>query len=139
MGLVDATSTPDGLVGDAVAMARQRPVRPTGAAPVRLSPPTRWRRQRHPALAKARGQIAPGEAARLIATADRPLAEGLADERATFVALRDGEQSRALRHVFFAERAAQKVEDLDGVAPRKVETIGIVGLVSWGRALPSLP
>lgn len=53
------------------------------------------------------GQIAPLRAIDLVAqTASLPLAEGLAAERATFLALRQSEQATALRHVFFAERAA---------------------------------
>ncbi|CAD7030554.1 3-hydroxyacyl-CoA dehydrogenase [Pseudorhizobium endolithicum] len=86
-------------------------------------------------LAKARGQQAPAEAIRLVEAAARPLAEGLADERATFLRLRDGSEAAALRHVFFAERQASKVEDLEGVSPRPVETIGIAGLGLMGSGI----
>jgi 3-hydroxyacyl-CoA dehydrogenase len=58
-------------------------------------------RSRSPAAAKA--------AAEALRTArDRPLDEGLLLERQLFMALRDGEESRAHRHVFFSERAATK-------------------------------
>ncbi|WP_437344336.1 3-hydroxyacyl-CoA dehydrogenase family protein [Mesorhizobium marinum] len=87
-------------------------------------------------LARARGQEAPAEALRLVrAAAGRALAEGLADERATFLRLRDSDQSKALRHVFFAERAAAKIEGLDGVEPRPVQTIGVVGLGLMGSGI----
>ena len=68
------------------------------------------------------------------------LAEGLADERATFLRLRDSDEAKALRHVFFAERAAAKVAGLDGVAPRPVRTIGVVGtgLMGSGIAVAAL-
>ena len=47
---------------------------------------------------------------------------------------------KALRHVFFAERAAAKVTGLEGVAPRPVETIGVVGtgLMGSGIAVAAL-
>lgn len=53
------------------------------------------------------GQIAPAIAIDLVSSsATLPLAEGLAQERAAFLALRASPQAAALRHVFFAERAA---------------------------------
>ncbi|HET6621142.1 MAG TPA: 3-hydroxyacyl-CoA dehydrogenase NAD-binding domain-containing protein [Dongiaceae bacterium] len=88
------------------------------------------------ALARARGQIAPQEAIRLVRfAADRPLEDGLAEERRTFLRLKDSDQAAALRHVFFAERAAAKIEGLDGIAPRRVETIGIVGMGLMGSGI----
>ena len=69
-----------------------------------------------------------------------PLGDGLAEERATFLRLRDSDQAKALRHVFFAERAAAKVPDVDGVEPRPVRTIGVVGtgLMGSGIAVAAL-
>lgn len=91
--------------------------------------------------AKSRGQKAPIEAVRLVRlAAERSFEEGLADERATFLKLRDSEEAAALRHIFFAERAASKVEGLDGIAPNPVQTIGIVGtgLMGSGIAISAL-
>ena len=88
-----------------------------------------------------RGQLAPIEAVRLVRSAGQhSLAEGLAEERATFLRLRDSDQAKALRHVFFAERAAAKVAGLEGVAPRPVKTIGVVGtgLMGSGIAVAAL-
>ncbi|MFK0162084.1 3-hydroxyacyl-CoA dehydrogenase NAD-binding domain-containing protein [Rhizobium sp. NPDC090279] len=93
------------------------------------------------ALRKARGQRAPAEAVRLVRlAATAALAEGLAEERRTFMELRDSEEAAALRHVFFAERAAGKIEGLEAVAPRKIETVGIVGtgLMGSGIAVAAL-
>lgn len=84
---------------------------------------------------KARGRIAPVEAVRLVAlAAEVPLAEGLAEERATFLRLKQSAQSAALRHVFFAERASGKVEGL----PRDLKTIGIVGTGLMGSGIASV-
>ena len=93
------------------------------------------------ALRKARGQRAPAEAIRLVRlAATAPLAEGLAEERRTFIELRDSEEAAALRHVFFAERASAKVDGLEAVAPRSIETVGIVGtgLMGSGIAVAAL-
>jgi 3-hydroxyacyl-CoA dehydrogenase len=88
------------------------------------------------ALARARGQSAPQEAVRLVRlSAQRPFADGLAEERRTFLALRGSEQAAALRHVFFAERAAAKIAGLEDVKLRRVETIGVVGLGLMGSGI----
>lgn len=92
-------------------------------------------------LAKARGQAAPAEAVRLVkAAGELDLKQGLTEERATFLRLRDSTESAALRHVFFAERAAGKVEGLDKVSPRRIETVGVVGtgLMGSGIAVSAL-
>jgi 3-hydroxyacyl-CoA dehydrogenase len=88
------------------------------------------------ALARARGQDAPSEAVRLVRlSGERPFAEALAEERRTFLALRESDQAAALRHVFFAERAAAKVPGLEDVKPRTVATIGVVGLGLMGSGI----
>lgn len=54
------------------------------------------------------GQTAPLRSIELVAQSTRlPLAEGLAKERAAFLELRQSDQATALRHMFFAERAAK--------------------------------
>lgn len=88
------------------------------------------------ALARARGQIAPHEAVRLVRLSNQlSFAEALAEERRTFLVLRDSDQAAALRHVFFAERAAAKVPGLEDVKPRKAGTIGVVGLGLMGSGI----
>lgn len=92
-------------------------------------------------VAKSRGQSAPAEAVRLVRLAGQiGFEDGLAQERATFLRLRDSAESAALRHVFFAERAAGKVDGLDGVEPRRIETVGVVGtgLMGSGIAVSAL-
>jgi len=88
------------------------------------------------ALARVRGQTASQEAVRLVRlSGECPLADGLAEERRTFLRLRESEQAAALRHVFFAERATAKIAGLDGVQPRTVETIGVVGMGLMGSSI----
>ncbi len=85
---------------------------------------------------KARGAIAPLRAAECVEAAFRlPFDEGLAKERETFAELVGSDQSKALRHIFFAERAAAKPpSDVSG-KPRNVDTVGIVGGGTMGGGI----
>ncbi|CUH82087.1 3-hydroxyacyl-CoA dehydrogenase NAD-binding domain-containing protein [Tropicibacter naphthalenivorans] len=84
---------------------------------------------------KLPNQIAPHRAVELIAaTSERPMAEGLADERQTFLDLRVGDQARALRHMFFAERAA-KAPDWLTEAPAPLDQIAVVGGGTMGAGI----
>ena len=117
LGIVDAIAESD-LVAQAISAARElagKPPRRTGDLPLAATDAEAFDRMAAKVLARARGQEAPAEALRLVrSAAERSLAEGLVDERATFLKLRDSEQSKALRHVFFAERAAAKVDGYRG-------------------------
>nr|WP_315401099.1 3-hydroxyacyl-CoA dehydrogenase NAD-binding domain-containing protein [uncultured Duganella sp.] len=61
--------------------------------------------------------------------------EGLARERAMFQQLRGSREARALRHLFFAERASARHPALDGVAPRPVELIAVLGAGTMGTGI----
>ncbi len=81
---------------------------------------------------------APGvaEATRLIElAATASFAEGLAEERRIFLSLRESDAAKALRHVFFAERAADRVPGLDGVKPRRIARVGVIGAGTMGAAI----
>lgn len=83
------------------------------------------------------GQIAPPVAVSLVAaTASLPLAEGLARERAAFLELRASPQARALRHVFFAERAAgNRGETIP--SPRGTSRLPLwLAAATWGPPSP---
>ena len=143
LGIVDRV-VPDGVVAAAIAMARELaggPLRRTGELAVPAAEADAVDKAAAKALSRTRGQKAPGEAVRLVRSAgERALSEGLADERSTFLRLRDSDEAKALRHVFFAERAAAKVAGLEDVAPRPVRTIGVVGtgLMGSGIAVAAL-
>ncbi|MEQ8392084.1 MAG: 3-hydroxyacyl-CoA dehydrogenase NAD-binding domain-containing protein [Thalassospira sp.] len=90
---------------------------------------------------KARGQIAPQIAATAIRTGiEQGGAAGLTHEREKFVELRDSDQSKALRHIFFAERSVGKLPDIDGVKPNTLSEIGVIGggIMGAGIATASL-
>ncbi|WP_338663753.1 3-hydroxyacyl-CoA dehydrogenase NAD-binding domain-containing protein [Pararoseomonas sp. SCSIO 73927] len=67
---------------------------------------------------------------------DKPFEEGLAVERAHFTRLRDDPRSAALRHVFFAERAAARIPGLPkGTAPRPVAKAAVIGAGTMGGGI----
>src|SRR3546814_19729737 len=64
-----------------------------------------------------------------------PLAQGLALERELFVSLEKGAQSKALRHVFFAERQAGKYPELDSLALGTASIAAVLGGGLMGRGI----
>ncbi len=137
LGIVDELAAGDLVEAatSAVSALAGKPLRRTGELTIALSDAAEIEKTSARILARARGQKAPAEAVRLVTSSNRPFAEGLADERATFLALRDSREAAALRHVFFAERESSKVEGLEGVEPRPVRTIGICGLGLMGSGI----
>jgi 3-hydroxyacyl-CoA dehydrogenase len=90
-------------------------------------------------LAKARksrrGQIAVDKAAEaVLAAASLPFEAGLDRERELFLELIGGSQSRAMRHLFFAERLSAKVDGLNA-QPRQLGLIGVVGSGTMGGGI----
>jgi 3-hydroxyacyl-CoA dehydrogenase len=62
--------------------------------------------------------------------------DGMRAERAAFNSLYTGEEHRALRHVFFAERAAAKVAGIPESTPlRPIGRVGIVGAGTMGSGI----
>jgi 3-hydroxyacyl-CoA dehydrogenase len=86
---------------------------------------------------RARQQTAPQYIVDCVEGATRlSVEEGMQLERDKFAELMRGQQSVALRHVFFAERAAAKVDDLPkDVAVRPVERVGIIGGGTMGGGI----
>jgi 3-hydroxyacyl-CoA dehydrogenase len=64
------------------------------------------------------------------------LAQGQEKERALFAGLMAGDQSAALRHVFFAERAAARIEGLPkDIALRPIRKVGVIGAGTMGGGI----
>jgi 3-hydroxyacyl-CoA dehydrogenase len=86
--------------------------------------------------AKARGQIAPVTAAKLVRLASvTPLLDGMKEERAAFMRLIDSPQSKALRYAFFAEREVSKRPDLTLGTARTIHQIGVIGAGTMGAGI----
>jgi 3-hydroxyacyl-CoA dehydrogenase len=67
---------------------------------------------------------------------DLPFDEGLKKEREAFLKLVAGDQSKAQRYAFFAEREAAKVSGVpEGTKPRPVERVAIIGAGTMGGGI----
>lgn len=72
----------------------------------------------------------------LTASFSRPYPEGAALEKALFSKLMNGDQSRAMRHIFFAQRAAAKADNVAlGTTPRTIMSVGILGAGTMGGGI----
>ncbi|HXF89146.1 MAG TPA: 3-hydroxyacyl-CoA dehydrogenase NAD-binding domain-containing protein [Xanthobacteraceae bacterium] len=143
LGLLDQVISGDVIAG-AIAFAKMlvaegRGPRKTRDLPVRdAASAASLLAEKRALIAKTmRGRNSP---ARLLdalqAAAEKPFAEGLAIERTISAELEQSLESRALRHLFFAEREARKIPGLpEQVRPRPVRRVGIVGAGTMGGGI----
>ena len=129
LGLVDRLVEGD-LRAAAVAFATERRDLPPPLADRAPLPagPGFWEAAEARVAKAARGAAAPARAlACLRRAAEGDFAGAMALERATFLELRGSEEAAALRHVFFAERAAPRPAELRGVEPWPVASVAVIG------------
>jgi 3-hydroxyacyl-CoA dehydrogenase len=109
-----------------------RALLPTGAEPDGFFAAARER-----VTKQARGMIAPGKCVEAVEAAVRlPFEEGIKVERAMFMELVASEQSKALRHAFFAERLAAKIVDLpEGTPTRPIQRAAVIGFGTMGGGI----
>ena len=70
------------------------------------------------------------------AAAEKPFDAGLEVERAISGELEKSLESRALRHLFFAEREARRIPGLSERTPRRpISQVGIVGAGTMGGGI----
>ncbi len=70
------------------------------------------------------------------AAVSMPFDAGLRYERELFIELVQTPESRALRHAFFAERAATKIPGIDpGTVPRRIERVAVIGAGTMGGGI----
>ena len=87
-------------------------------------------------LLKASGALAPRTCLEAIRGAlSLPFDEGLKNERALFMTLVSGDESRAQRHAFFAEREAQKAKLPAGTAARPIKQAAVIGAGTMGGGI----
>jgi len=85
----------------------------------------------------ARGMSAPLRAIDAVAASlERSFDHGMAVERRIFTELMASPESQALRHAFFAERAASKVNGLgEKTAQRQIQQVAVVGAGTMGGGI----
>jgi 3-hydroxyacyl-CoA dehydrogenase len=85
---------------------------------------------------RARGRNAPAAAVEALRGAiTLPVEQALARERGLFLELVAGEQSKAQRHIFFAEREAAKLPELAGTKPHEVLRAAVIGAGTMGGGI----
>ena len=140
VGLVDKVVGEGSLEADAIAFAREiaaaRPiprVRDKSAAP----DPDAVEAFRKANGRKMRGFDAPEACiACVVAASEKPFEEGMKFEREQFMKLMTGTQSAAQRHIFFAERQAAKIDDVDPKTPlRPINRVGVIGAGTMGGGI----
>ncbi|MEO8056974.1 MAG: 3-hydroxyacyl-CoA dehydrogenase NAD-binding domain-containing protein [Burkholderiales bacterium] len=131
------------LVAGAVAFARQvvaqgTPLKRARDLKVRDAQPDAFLQfARNTVAAGAKNFPAPLKCVDAVAASvSKPFDEGLRLEREAFVALMATNESRALRHVFAAERAATKVADVpEGTPLRTMNSVGVIGAGTMGGGI----
>ena len=135
-GLVDALDDDPvtaACVAD-LAAALARP--PISTMPSPVAAPEAVAAARKTAAKKMRGQRAPAEAIALVElTATTDFEAGLAQERACFLELRTSTECAALRHVFFAERAARPPASVKAADPQPLDRTVVVGGGTMGAGI----
>jgi len=137
--LIDAVLTGD-FMASAVSFARNAasaPLRRLRDMPVE-PPAADFFANARAAVSKAsRGLTAPLRCIDAIeAAATLPFDDGIRREREIFVELIESSESKALRHAFFAERAAAKIPDVPGETPaRAIAKVAVVGAGTMGGGI----
>jgi 3-hydroxyacyl-CoA dehydrogenase len=141
-GLVHGVTDESGLTAAALGIARKATsgeflVQRTGARPLAVADDALFESFLAANARKLAHQHAPATIVRALREGSRlPFDEALALERKLFLDLREGEQSKALRYVFRAERAVAEVPGIDATtATLPIESVGIVGAGTMGSGI----
>jgi 3-hydroxyacyl-CoA dehydrogenase len=145
VGLVDEIVSGD-LRAGAIAfanrvIAEKRPLRRAREAEDKLgalrADPAKFDELAATHLKRARGLQAPAAAIEATRGAlELPFDQALQRERDIFLKLLAGEQSKAQRHIFFAEREAAKIGDLrQDIAAREIKRAAVIGAGTMGGGI----
>ncbi|MFS0738450.1 3-hydroxyacyl-CoA dehydrogenase NAD-binding domain-containing protein [Sphingomonas sp. 1P06PA] len=138
MGLLDRMAGEDSLEADAIAFAREVAGKP---GPKLRDKTVEVDEAAIDALVAAnarkfRGLEAPVACVEAVKAAALPFDKGIDVERNLFMKLVMSDQSKALRHIFFAERQVSKIDGIgDDVKPRPIARVGIIGAGTMGGGI----
>src|ERR1700761_3102815 len=141
IGLIDEIIEGDLLAG-AIAFTEKlldegRPIRRVGELTAKVDNPAIFDETKAALAKKQRGFLAPQacvDAVKL--STEYPIAEGAKREYALCRELMQGNQSKAQRHAFFAEREVAKVPGLpEDTAVREIKKVGVVGPGAMGTGI----
>ncbi|MEM8697061.1 MAG: 3-hydroxyacyl-CoA dehydrogenase NAD-binding domain-containing protein [Pseudomonadota bacterium] len=143
IGLVDAIVGEDNLADDAIAFAREQIGKPVPRASEGtanrdgVENPAIFDEFRAKHGRKLRGFDAPEAGIQAVkAAGELSYEEGVAKERELFMGLMGGTQSAAMRHYFFAERAANKIEGIaKDIELIPIKKVGVIGAGTMGGGI----
>ncbi len=143
IGLVDTLVGEDSLEADAIAFAKSKigqPVPRTSEGKANedgVRDPDLFDRFRASQARRIRGFDAPNAAIEAVkAAGELSYADGVKKERELFGKLMSGTQSAAMRHYFFAERAANKIDDVPKDTPLiPIKKVGVIGAGTMGGGI----
>ncbi|OQW43890.1 MAG: 3-hydroxyacyl-CoA dehydrogenase [Proteobacteria bacterium SG_bin6] len=140
-GLVDRLAGEGSLVEDAIAFAREiaavRPL-PRASEKTATADPDAVAAFKKENARRFRGFDAPAANIACVekATDGSSFEEGIKFERESFMKLMFGTQSAAMRHIFFAERKAAKIDGIgDDIALRAINKVGVIGAGTMGGGI----
>lgn len=85
---------------------------------------------------KSRGEVARLASIDAVEAATRlPIAEGMDEERRIFTEMMETPQRAGLIHAFFIERKVSRLPEIEGVEPRDVSKLGVVGGGTMGAGI----
>ena len=137
--LIDAVLGGD-FTASAVAFARHAagaPLKRLRDMPVEPPASGFFAQARSAVAASSKGLTAPLACVDAIeAAATLPFDAGIRREREIFMRLIESDESKALRHAFFAERAAARIPDVPAETPtRRIEKVAVIGAGTMGGGI----
>ena len=140
IGLIDRIVGEGSLEADAIAFAREvaaKPEHPVASRGQAHAEPGMFDHFRQANARKLKGFEAPEACIQAVEAATTlPFDQGVAKERELFMKLVTGDQSKALRHLFFAERAASKIDGVSADTPLiPIAKVGILGAGTMGGGI----
>ena len=140
IGLIDRIVGEDSLEADAIAFAREIAAKgnhPVSSKRTAKAEPGMFDHFRKENARRLKGYEAPEACIQAVEAATTlPYEQGVAKERELFARLLTGTQSQALRHIFFAERAASKIDDIPKDTPLiPIRKVGILGAGTMGGGI----
>jgi 3-hydroxyacyl-CoA dehydrogenase len=118
-------------------VAEKKPLRKVRELTAKVDSPAQFEDFAKSIARKQRGFLAPFKCIEAVrASVEMPFDEGMKQERTLFEGLRQGTQSSAQRHVFFAEREVVKIPGLAKDLPtRDIKKVGILGAGTMGGGI----
>ena len=138
-GLVDRLAGEDSLRADAIAFANEvagQPIPRIDEMAAEADPDAVAEFQKTNARKFAGFDAPAANIACVVKATESTMAEGLQFEREQFMKLMFGTQSAAMRHLFFAERQAAKIDDVPADTPlREIKKVGVIGAGTMGGGI----